>query len=83
LIQAGSYREKPPIGNAHLKFEFMALNEVVCVLVGVDHLRHAPMIGAAIFELDLAFLDPRLLNLEFGEGRLCSEENQPRGRATG
>ena len=48
----------------------MALNEVVCVLVGVGHLRHAPMIGAA--ELDLALLDPRFLDLEFGEYRFCN-----------
>ena len=30
----------------------------------------APMDGAAIFELDLALLDPRFLDFEFGQSRL-------------
>ena len=49
LIQASSYREKPPVGDPHLQLELVALNQVVCVLIGVGHLRHAPMVGAAIF----------------------------------
>ena len=61
----------------------MALNEVVCVLVGVGHLRHAPMIGAAIFELDLALLDPRFLDLELSQDRLGAGQCQPRRRNGG
>jgi hypothetical protein len=41
------------------------------------------MIGATIFELDLAFLDPGLLDLEFGECRFCNEQKPPHSRATG
>ena len=56
----------------------MALNEVVCVLIGAGHLRYAPMRGAAIFELDLAFLDPRFLNLELSQDRLGAGQCQSR-----
>jgi hypothetical protein len=41
------------------------------------------MVGAAIFELDLAFLDSRFLDLESGQCRFCNEQKQSRDRATG
>ena len=37
----------------------------------------APMIGAAIFELDLALLDPGFLDFELGEDRLGAGQCQP------
>jgi hypothetical protein len=52
----------------------MTLNQVVCVLIGVGHLPHAPMVRAAKFQLDLAFLDPGFLDLEFGECGFYNEQ---------
>jgi len=50
-----------PVIDAHLKLDLVALNEIVSVLISVRDLRNAPMIGAAILDLDLTLLNPGLL----------------------
>jgi len=41
------------------------------------------MVGTAIFDLNLALLDPRFLNLELGQDRLGAGQRQPRRRNGG
>src|SRR4029077_18222946 len=62
LVETASYLNEKPVVDAHLQLNLMALDEIVSVLVRVGYFRHAPMIGAAIFDLDLALLDPRFLD---------------------
>jgi hypothetical protein len=71
-------RDHPPIGDAYLHLEIVALAERDFFVL-LD-LRQAPMIGAAIFELDLALLDPGLLDFELGQDRLGAGQCQPRRR---
>ena len=51
----------------------------VAVLLGLFPfgLGKARMDGAAIFELGLALLDLKFLNLELGKGRFCPDKDQP------
>jgi hypothetical protein len=74
-------RDHPPVGDAHLHLEIVALAERD-FLVLLD-LRQAPMIGAAIFELDLALLDPGFLDFELSQDRLGAGQCQPRRRNGG
>ena len=43
------------------------MNEVIGTLVVLGGLRHAPMLGAAIFKLGFTLLNCRFLDLKFGE----------------
>ena len=58
LIETASDLNEPPVVDAHRKFKFVALNEIIGVRIGVREFWHAPMIGTAIFELDFALFNP-------------------------
>jgi len=83
LIEAACHLNQEPIVDAHLQFELVALHEIVSILVFVGRFRHAPVIGAAIFELDLALFDIRFLDLELDQGGLGVSQGQPRRRNGG
>jgi hypothetical protein len=74
LIETASYLNEKPVVDAHLQLDLVALNEIISVLVGVSHLRYAPMISTAILDLDFALFDSRLLDIEFGECRLSNQQ---------
>ncbi len=53
---------------------FPALFGRLALLLG-----ETPMHGTAIFELDLALLDPRFLDFEFGQSHIRGDDCQPKG----
>jgi len=63
--------DHPPIGDAHLCFEIVALAER-------NNLGQTPVIGATIFEFELALLDPGFLDFEFSQDRLVPANVSPR-----
>src|SRR5215475_11386013 len=60
--------DHPPIGDAHLYFEIVALAERNFLVL--LNLGQTPVIGATIFEFELALLDPGFLDFEFSQDRL-------------
>src|SRR5262245_36697585 len=67
--------DHPPIGDAHLYFEIVALAERNFLVL--LNLGQTPVIGATIFEFDLALLDPGFLDFEFSQDRLGAGQCQP------
>jgi hypothetical protein len=70
LVEAHGELQKPPVGKPIGQLHLVALNEIICILVDVGDLRHAPMVSAAVFDLGLALLNASFLDLKLGESRL-------------
>src|SRR5262245_65713330 len=73
--------DHPPIGDAHLYFKIVALAERNFLVF--LNLGQTPVIGATIFEFDLALLDPAFLDFDFSQDRLAAGLGQtPHDRTT-
>ena len=80
LVETHGELHKPTVGKPILQLEFLALNEIIGILVDVRDLRNAPVISAAVFDLGLALLNVSFLDLKLCEAGLRAYQCQPRRR---